>query len=116
MEQTSWGSGFPSSAGPEELARFRAKIYHAAAAPMMIAAMEQPNAIPMIASLLRPDELASLLLLPVAVSEVLIAGRAGELVGAIPVLDAVVVVPIELVDIIELDEEGAVRILAMYSP
>ena len=97
------------------MARFRAKIYHAAAAPMKIAAIEQPTAIPTIAPLLRPDELASLLLL-VAVSEVPIAAGTRELVGVILVLDIIVLVPTELVDIIELDEEGAMRILAMCFP
>jgi hypothetical protein len=82
---------------------------------MKKAAMKQPTAIPTIASLLRPDELASLLLL-VAVSELPFAVGTGELVGVILVLNAVVVVPIDLVDIIELDEEGAVRILAMCFP
>ena len=103
MEHTSWGSGSPSSAGLEELARFREKIYHATAAPMKIAAMEQPTAIPTIAPLLRPDEVASLVVV-VAVSEVPIAVGTGELVGVIFVLDATILVPTELVDVIELDD------------
>ncbi len=109
IDRTSWEFGFPSSAGPGDLARFRTKIYQAAAAPMTIAAMEQPTAIPTTAPLLRPDELASLLLL-LAVSELPFAVGTGELVGVILVLNAVVV------DIVELDEEEAARTLAMCFP
>ena len=76
---------------------------------MKIAAMEQPTAIPTIAPLPRPDEFASLLPV-VAVSEVPIAVGTGELVRVVLVLEAVVVVPTGL------DEEGAVRILAMRFP
>ena len=108
------GSDFPSSAGPESLVRFLTKIYHAIAAPIKIAAMEQPTPIPAMAPLLRPDEPTLLLLL--AVSELPIAVGTGESFGALLVLNAVVPVPVDVVDIIELVEEGAARMLAICFP
>ena len=73
------------------------------AAPIKTAAMEQPTAIPTIAPVLNPDELASLLLLLAVLGGPMAVGT-GVLAGVVLVLGVIVVVPAELVNVIELVE------------
>ncbi len=70
--------------------------------------MMQPTTIPAIAPLLIVDEL-ELLLLPVAVGVV-------ELVETVLLLDIKVVLAVDDVDVTELVEEGAWRMLAICFP